>query len=280
MLTPASQARFLGLTPQALCLRLLRRLRIEQMGIIGGTLGYNLLRRISIDGETGYCDGSAYQGISKIEKLLGESIWRDTRDKVVIDFGCGDGEDAVEVAARGARKVIGIDIRERALAKARQAAAERGVADHCTFTTRTDEKADVILSLDAFEHFDDPGEILRIMRRLLKDDGCVIAAFGPTWYHPLGGHLFSPFPWAHLLFTEKSLIRWRSDFKTDGATRFREAEGGLNQMTIRRFEALISESDFKFVEFEPVPIRRIQFLANRLTREFTTAIVRCKLVPR
>ena len=56
----------------------------------------------------------------------------------------------------------------------------------CMFTTHTDEKADVILSLDAFEHFDDPAEILRIMRRLLKDDGCMIAAFGPTWYHPLG----------------------------------------------------------------------------------------------
>lgn len=250
------------------------------MGIIGGTLGYQLLRRISVDGETGYCDGSAYRGISKIEKLLGKNIWRDTRDKVVIDFGCGDGEDAVEVAARGAKKVIGVDIRERVLANARRAAAERGVSDRCIFTTRADEKADVILSLDAFEHFDDPGEILRIMRALLKNNGCVLVAFGPTWYHPLGGHLFSPFPWAHLLFTEKSLIRWRSEFKTDGATRFHEAEGGLNQMTIRRFEALINESDFEFAEFEPVPIRKMQVLANRLTREFTTAIVRCRLVPR
>ena len=128
--------------------------------------------------------------------------------------------------------------------------------------------------------FDDPAAILRIMRRLLKDDGCVIAAFGPTWYHPLGGHLFSVFPWAHLLFTEKSLIRWRSDFKTDGATRFGEAEGGLNQMTISRFEAVVAKSDFKFAEFELVPIRKLRPVANRLTREFTTAIVRCKLVPR
>src|SRR6185437_8265583 len=248
------------------------------MGIIGGTLGYNLLRRISVDGETGYCDGSAYQGISKIEKLLGENIWRDTRDKVVIDFGCGDGEDAVEVAARGARRVIGVDIRERALAKARQAAAERGVDDRCTFTTRTDDKADVILSLDAFEHFDNPAEILRIMRRLLKDDGCVIAAFGPTWYHPLGGHLFSPFPWAHLLLTEKSLIRWRSDFKTDGATRFCEAEGGLNQMTIRRFERLVARSPFRLDRLEAVPIRRLARLHNRMTREFCTAVVRARLL--
>ena len=250
------------------------------MGVIGGPIAYRLLRRISIDGETGYCDGSAYDGVSKIETLLGKRIWEDTRDKVVIDFGCGDGEDAVEIAKRTARKVIGVDIRERALANARARAAAHGVADRCHFATTTEEKADLILSLDAFEHFGDPAQILRIMRRLLKDDGCIVAAFGPTWYHPLGGHLFSVFPWAHLIFTEKSLIRWRSDFKTDGATRFCEAEGGLNQMTIRRFETIVAASDFKFAEFEPVPIRKLQPLANRLTREFTTAIVRCKLVPR
>jgi SAM-dependent methyltransferase len=251
-----------------------------KMGVIGGTIGYHLLRRINTDGENAYCDGSSYQGLSKIEKLLGKQIWDDTRDKVVIDFGCGDGEDAVEVAVRGAKKVIGIDIRERALTNARKTALKHGVAERCIFATQTDEKADVILSIDAFEHFDDPGTILKIMRRLLQDDGCVIAAFGPTWYHPFGGHLFSPFPWAHLLFTEKSLIRWRSDFRNDGATRFGEAEGGLNQLTIRHFEEIVQKSDFKFAEFEPVPIRKIHYLANRLTREFTTAIVRCKLVPR
>lgn len=250
------------------------------MGIIGGTLGYYLLRRISADGETGYCDGSAYDGVSKVETLLGESIWEETRDKVVIDFGCGDGEDAVDIAKRGARKVIGVDILEHSLARARKRAAEYGVTGNCTFVTKTEEKADVILSLDAFEHFDDPAEILRIMRRLLKDNGCVLAAFGPTWYHPLGGHLFSPFPWAHLILTEESLIRWRSDFKADGATSFREVEGGLNQMTIRRFESIVAESDFELAAFEPVPIRKLKPIANRLTREFTTAIVRCKLIPR
>jgi SAM-dependent methyltransferase len=250
------------------------------MGVIGGSLGYHLLRRISADGETGYCDGSAYDGVSKLEKLLGNSIWDDIRDKVVIDFGCGDGDDAVEVVERGAHKVIGLDIREHALAKGRQLAAEHRVSDRCIFTTQTDEKADVILSLDAFEHFDDPVTILKIMRKLVRDDGCVIAAFGPTWYHPLGGHLFSPFPWAHLLFTEKSLIRWRSEFKTDGATRISEVEGGLNQMTIRRFRALVRESDFEFEEFATIPIRKLKLVANRLTEEFTTAIVRCRLVPR
>jgi len=250
------------------------------MGIIGGALGYHLLRRISKDGETGYCDGSSYVGRSKLEVLLGPEIWRELEGKVVIDFGCGSGADAVEIAKRGAKRVIGLDIRESALAEAREVAEQANVASICRFASDTEEKADVILSVDAFEHFNDPAHILRLMRNLVKDNGYVVAVFGPTWYHPLGGHLFSVFPWAHLIVTEKALIRWRSDFKSDGATRFAECEGGLNQMTIRRFERLVDESEFKVKLLEAVPIRRLRPVSNKLTREFTTAIVRCKLIPR
>ncbi|MDQ3472992.1 MAG: class I SAM-dependent methyltransferase [Acidobacteriota bacterium] len=249
------------------------------MGIVGGALGYQLLRWISKTGETGYCDGSAYADRNKLEVLLGPKIWDDLKGKVVIDFGCGSGVDAVEIAKRGAKRVVGLDIRENALAEARENARQAGVEAICSFSTQTTEKADVILSVDAFEHFDDPGKILKIMRDLVKDDGCLITAFGPTWYHPLGGHLFSVVPWAHLIFTEKALIRWRSDFKTDGATRFHEAEGGLNQMTIRRFQKLVKTSAFRTREFEAVPIKRLGPIANRFTREFTTAIVRCRLAP-
>lgn len=250
------------------------------MGIIGGTVGYKLLRRISRDGETGLCDGSAYAGKSKMEALFGTSVWDELAGKVVIDFGCGTGETAIEVAQHGAKKVIGLDISEKRLAAAREAARAADVEDRCHFAADTDERADVILSMDAFEHFDDPESILEIMHRLLRHDGRVLAVFGPTWYHPLGGHLFSVFPWSHLIFTEKCLIRWRSDFKTDGATCFREVEGGLNQMTLRRFEQLVARSAFRFESLELQPIRQLKPFANKLTREFTTAIVRCRLAPR
>ena len=66
-----------------------------------------------------------------------------------------------------------------------------------------------------------------------------------------------------LVFTEQALIRWRSGFKSDGATRFEEVESALS------FEA-----------FEMVPIRRLRALANPLTREFVTSFVRCRLRPR
>lgn len=250
------------------------------MGVIGGTIGYQILRRISSDGETGYMDGSVYEGRSKMEVLFGPGVWKELEGKVVVDFGCGEGEQAVEMAARGARRVIGLDIREDVLERARERAARAGVSDRCAFVTKTDERADLVVSLDAFEHFADPAGVLSLMRGLIHDRGRALVEFGPTWYHPLGGHLFSVFPWAHLLFTERALIRWRSDFKTDGATRFSEVAGGLNQMTIRRFERLVAESDFEFEHFEAVPIRKAKMLWTPLTRELFTAIVRCRLAPK
>ena len=250
-------------------------------GFVGGALGDHLLRlmgaravRLELAG------GRAYEGRSKLETLFGPGIWASIGGRAVIDVGCGQGLEAMEMAQRGARRVIGLDVREDVLASARAAAAARGLAGCCHFDTRTEERADVIVSIDGFEHFADPGGMLRTMRRLLGPGGEVLIAFGPPWLHPLGGHLFSMFPWAHLIFTERALLRWRSRFKHDGATRFGEVAGGLNQMTVARFCRLVRQSDFDVVDFEAVPIRKVRRLANRMTREFLTSIVRCRLVPR
>lgn len=258
------------------------RCPMMQAGFIGGWVGYRLCRWMGAKAARGegYCSGGGYRGRSKLEVMFGPEIWTELAGKVVIDFGCGPGQEAIEIARHGARRVIGLDIRQRVLDDATRAAEKAGVLDRCVFTTRAGEKADVIVSLDSFEHFGDPAGVLREMRGLLKDDGRVIASFGPTWFHPYGGHLFSVFPWAHLVFTERALIRWRSEFKADGAARFSEVEGGLNQMTIRRFGKLLDESDFAVERLEPVPIRKARFLHNRLTREFLTAVVRCKLAPK
>jgi SAM-dependent methyltransferase len=250
------------------------------MGIIGGTVGYQILRRIGKDGTVELTDSSSYVDRSKTESLLGKQIWDEIAGKTVIDFGCGTGGTAIEMAQRGASKVIGIDIQDRWLSLAGEQAERSGVSDRCTFSKNTEERADVIVALDSFEHFENPGEVLRQMSQLLKPSGCIRAAFGPTWLHPLGGHLFSVFPWAHLIFTENALIRWRADFKTDGATRFGEIDGGLNQLTIRHFKRLVEDSPLRIVEFKTLPIRQLRPLANRFTRELTTSIVRCKLIPR
>jgi len=249
------------------------------MGLIGGTFGIGLLNYASKNGTVGYPDvATAYVGTSKLEVLLGAGIWDEIRGKDVFDFGCGTGKQVIEMAGRGARRVVGLDNNPRLLEIAQRRAAETGVLDRCTFATQTDERADLILSLDSFEHFADPAAILEAMRGLLKPDGCVHVSFGPTWYHPYGGHFYSVFPFAHLLFTEPALVRWRALYKVDGARSIEES--GLNRMTVRRFEQYVAASPFRFERFEAVPIRRLAPIANRVTREFTTAIVRCRLVPR
>lgn len=250
------------------------------MGIIGGTIGYHILRALSRDGASAAMDGSAYAGRSKLEVLFGPGFRGEVAGRTVVDFGCGTGAEAVDLARHGAGRVIGIDIQEGFLERARERAAKAGVAERCVFATAAPELADVIVAVDSFEHFADPAAILRSMRELLRPGGFVLASFGPTWYHPLGGHLFSVFPWAHLVFTERALIRWRSDFKFDGATRFEEVAGGLNRMTIARFERIVAESPFELERLELVPIRGLRWAANRFTREATTATVRCRLVPR
>jgi SAM-dependent methyltransferase len=250
------------------------------MGLVGGRLGYWLLRRLGAHVVDHHGPSPAYHSLSKLEVVFGPGIWNQVRGKTVIDIGCGLGLQAIEVAQHGARRVIGIDIRQEMLDRAEENAARAGVRDLCLFTTKTIEPADLILSVDGFEHYDDPAGMLRLMRDLLRPDGRVMVSFGPPWLRPLGGHLFSVFPWSHLVFTERVLIRWRSDFKSDGATCFRETAGALNQMTLRRFERLLAQSDFEVQDFTAVPIRRLRHLSNRLTREFVTSVVRCTLIPK
>lgn len=242
-------------------------------------LQYYVLRKLSPRPPES-CSGAAYRGKSKLAVLLGDDFLARIAGKVVIDFGCGEGEHAVEMAQKGAQRVIGIDIRDDLLETAKRRAIAAGVEGRCVFSSQTRELADCIISLDSFEHFEKPADALLVMETLLKSGGEALISFGPTWYHPLGGHLFSVFPWAHLMFSEKALIRWRSDFKDDGATRFGEVAGGLNQMTIARFEQLISDSPFRFASLELVPIRKLRAIHTRFTREFTTAVVRCRLVRR
>lgn len=236
---------------------------------------YHLLKHFWPQGNASVCNESFYHGRSKLETLFGTKIWSTLANKTVIDFGCGEGSDSIGIASV-AKYMIGLDIRESVLSVARQRAAAKGL-DNCLFTTHLETKADVIISIDSFEHFDDPAAILEVMARHLNPDGTVLISFGPPWLHPYGGHLFSVFPWAHLLLTEKALIRWRSDFKNDRATRFSEVEGGLNQMTIQRFNNLIQASRFKILNLTCVPIRATRRFHNRFTKEFLTSTVRCSL---
>src|SRR5262245_64508585 len=112
-----------------------------RMGLIGGRLGYRMLRLLGRRARARErLSGVAYHGRSKIESLFGPAIWREIADKLVIDFGCGPGAEAVELAERGARRVVGVDNRPDVLVQASRDAERRRVAHRCVFTTRADER--------------------------------------------------------------------------------------------------------------------------------------------
>jgi SAM-dependent methyltransferase len=249
------------------------------MGFLGGELGYRLLRAVWT-APVHNLSGKAYADKDKLQVVLSVNVYKEFKGKTVVDFGCGEGLESIRIAQNGAARVIGVDMQEKSLETARENATRYGVSDRCEFTKSTNEKCDVVISLDSFEHFENPAAILGIMRDLLKPNGYVWASFGPTWYHPYGGHVFSPFPWAHLIFTEKVLVRRRAEIKRNKVARFKNIPEGLAQLSIRRFLRVVDEAGFDLISFEAVPIRKLRCIANLVTREFTTSVVRCKLKPR
>lgn len=251
------------------------------MALIGGRLGVYLLDKVhglknnhQADEVSGHKDNTDII----LKSIFGESIADQVRGKVVIDYGCGTGRDTVQIAKWGAREVIGIDIQEHFLEMGRTRAKNNNVEDICRFRQSTNGKADIIISKDAFEHYGNPARELNTMYEALKDGGCVLISFGPVWYHPVGGHSCSVFPWAHVICSEKSIIKWREKYKDDGATTLSEIAGGLNKMTVKRFMKIVEDSPFNIASIEITPVRKLRLIHCSLTREFTTSMINCKLV--
>ena len=91
-------------------------------------------------------DGSAYAGKSKLQALFGENFVSKIRGRDVIDFGCGHGDESIEMAVAGARSVTGVDIQDNRFLAAEAKAAAAGVNDRVAFTVSTLAPADVIIS--------------------------------------------------------------------------------------------------------------------------------------
>jgi len=101
------------------------------------------------------------------------SNFRNFKDGMILDLGCGDGSVLVEVAnALGIKDIYGVDIDEVALRRA----AKRGVkvlkidlnSDPLPFK---DESFDVVLMEEVIEHLVNPDNAIREARRVLKVGG-------------------------------------------------------------------------------------------------------------
>jgi SAM-dependent methyltransferase len=151
-------------------------------------------------------------------------IDRHARDRVVLDFACGDGKTSVRAAQQGAALVIGIDISATSVGNARSNAARAGVSRN-TFFLRADCEdtrlpagcADVIICAGVLHHLD-LDFVYPELARLLAPGGKVIA-FEALDYNPLiklyrmrTPHLRTEWEKAHIL-SLKDVRRARRHFE-------------------------------------------------------------------
>ncbi len=107
------------------------------------------------------------------------------KDRTFLDVGCGNGMYSLELARRGAAKVVGIDIAEVMIDLCRKSSQEKNLDDRCTFiqTDLLDYKPqatfDVSFGIGLFDYISDPLPVLKRMREVSSDKA--IMAFPRLW---------------------------------------------------------------------------------------------------
>lgn len=196
----------------------------------------------------------------------------------VLDYGCGWGWQAAAMVRRGAREVFGLDIVEESLERARQTARREGLTERATFGISVPREHagsfDVAVSCSSFEHFSDPARVLEHMGELVRPGGRVIITFAEPWYSPYGSHMsfFTRVPWVNVLWSERTVMAVRESYRDDGARRYEDVPGGLNRMTLSKFERILRASCLEIEWIRYYSTRGLP-LVHRLpfVREFLTS---------
>jgi ubiquinone/menaquinone biosynthesis C-methylase UbiE len=133
--------------------------------------------------------------------------------KRILDYGCGFGGKAVELARRlPSATVIGVDVHQRKVDKGAEFAARMGVP--CTFLLGShegipleDDSIDAIVCHDVLEHVHDPAATAREIQRVLRAGGKAYIIF-PPYQGPLSHHLdfITRFPGLHWLWSAETII--------------------------------------------------------------------------
>ncbi|MEC4685153.1 MAG: class I SAM-dependent methyltransferase [Nitrospirota bacterium] len=213
-----------------------------------------------------------------LKNYFGDCFVQSIKDKVVLDIGCGDGSQVLGVALEGGKHAIGTEIRP-VFEDAENRAKDLGIYDKVEFifppiSKLGEASIDVAFSQNSFEHFIYPEKILNDVFYVLKKHGKFFITFGPPWLHPYGVHMFMmiKYPWAHVLFSEQTIMTVRKFYRSDDANRFEDVDGGLNKMTIRRFKHYVKQSGFIVEKMSLTPVKGLLPLVKMpFIREFFTS---------
>jgi 2-polyprenyl-3-methyl-5-hydroxy-6-metoxy-1,4-benzoquinol methylase len=106
----------------------------------------------------------------------------DVAGKAILDIGCGSGVYSIELARRGARRVVGLDFSAPMLEIARRSGREAGVGAAIELVRGEflahdfgGETFDVAIAMGVFDYLEEPAPFLTKMARLTR--GKLLASF-------------------------------------------------------------------------------------------------------
>ena len=218
----------------------------------------------------------------KFWKRLGEKP--NFKNKRILDFGCGHGSLALEIASLGAEKVIGIDLSSELInfantnLKQNFPSLKEKVEFEVVDLLNTDKFKDLdyIVTKDTFEHSLNLDKILEKFYQILKTDGKVFIGFGPLYNFYNGDHRRTEvyLPWFHLIIPEKILIsRLNKKYKKN----LKQIEDlGLSKYSLKDYVRIFQKSKFEITyfktNFSDHPVASIFNLLSkiRLFKEYCT----------
>jgi len=196
---------------------------------------------------SGFCDFEGFQPqyLSSF-RFLYYLLKGNCQDKIILDYGCGNGVHAIPLAKMGAEKVIGIDLSEKSLEIARERVKREGLEEKVEFLKMDCEKMefpdnyfDIIFDGGTFSSLD-----LNLaypeLSRILKPGGFLI-----------GIETFGHNPFTNLKRKINKITGKRTDWAVSHIFKIGELERAknyFNKIGVHFFH-LISWLAFPFLDF-------------------------------
>ncbi len=173
-------------------------------------------------------------------------LYEGIKGVVALDYCCGNGEVAIEMAKCGASKVFGIDISSVAIENARELAKAAGVDSICEFAVMDAEHTkfdagtfDVIHEYGALHHLDLPAAFTELSR-ILKPTGKLVCTEALR-HNPI------------IHWYRKRTPQLRTEWEVEHILGIPEIESG------KKFFSMLNISTFHLAALAAVPLRKAFF---------------------
>jgi SAM-dependent methyltransferase len=241
----------------------------------------------------GYFESSDIKHFQREMQMGNSRFWSrfnefpDLEGAAILDIGSGWGSLCVDMASRGAKQVVGLDIKCELVDFANRYVIKNYphlvdiIHFECLDLKYYDEQAvfDIIVSKDSFEHIIDLSGMLHEMKKRLKPGGKIYSGFGPLYASPYGDHdsrsrilkpwgvfgqILAVIPWAHL-FLEPTLVTMNNRYQERKITSMNDIQ--LNKFSWSDYLEIFRKSGFSIVYLRKnnsasMPSRLLSILAK------------------